>query len=85
MGLRREYHATPQAGGLLTLMVKEMAAQAASRYRLDWVEYSWILEVNAPMRAMAELMAGPPGQDLPRLWQGDLSPVVSDSRSRRYA
>jgi hypothetical protein len=60
MGLRREYHATPQAGGLLALMVTELTAQARARYELDWVEYSWILEINKPMRALAELMAGPP-------------------------
>jgi hypothetical protein len=60
MGIRRAWHGTPQAGGLLALMVREITAQALERYDLDWVEYSWILEINQPMRAMAEILAGPP-------------------------
>jgi len=60
MGIRRAFHATPQAGGLLALMVHELTAQSLARYDLDWVEYSWILEINKPMTAMAELLAGPP-------------------------
>lgn len=60
MGIRRAWHATPQAGGLLALMIKELAEQSLARYELDWVEYSWILEINKPMTALAELLAGPP-------------------------
>jgi hypothetical protein len=59
MGLRREWHATPQAGGLLALMIQTLVGQAQARYRLDWVEFSWILEINKPMRALAESLAGP--------------------------
>jgi len=60
MGLRRQYHASATAGGLLALMIQSMSEQGKARYRLDWIEYSWILEINKPMVALAELMAGPP-------------------------
>ena len=59
MGIRRAWHGTPQAGGLLALMVKEMVAEALNR-NIDWAEYSWILEINKPMTTLAELLAGPP-------------------------
>jgi hypothetical protein len=60
MGLRRQWHATPQAGGLLALMVQALFEQSRDRYRLDWAEFSWVLEINKPMMALGQLMAGPP-------------------------
>ena len=62
MGLRRAWHSSPQAGGLLALMVKEMVTMAQERFDLDWVEYSWVLEINKPMCALGELLAGPPAK-----------------------
>ena len=60
MGLRREWHTTPQAGGLLAMMAQSMIEQGMTRYDLDWVEYSWVLEINKPMMAFGETLAGPP-------------------------
>src|SRR6185437_14977909 len=60
MGLRRRWHATHQAGGLLALMVQSMVAQAKARYHLDWVEFSWVLEINKPMNALGKMLAGAP-------------------------
>ena len=60
MGLRRQWHSTPQAGGLLALMAQSMLEQGVRGHELDWVEYSWVLEINKPMLAFGELLAGPP-------------------------
>jgi hypothetical protein len=60
MGLRREYHGTAQAGGLIALMAKDMVAQAKANYDLDWAEYSWVLEVNKPMLDFGQLLAEDP-------------------------
>ena len=60
MGIRREWHATQQAGLLLAMMLKSMTDQVRTHYRLDWVEYSWVLEINKPMMMLGEMLAGPP-------------------------
>jgi hypothetical protein len=60
MGLRRQYHASREAGGLLAMMAHSMLEQGVARHDLDWVEYSWVLEINKPMLALGEVLAGPP-------------------------
>lgn len=58
LGLRRSYHSSPIAPGLLLLMVSELLATSV-RYQHDWIEFSWVLETNRPMRRIAEMAAGP--------------------------
>ncbi|TCT05595.1 hypothetical protein [Aquabacter spiritensis] len=59
MGIRRAHQNSPLAAGILALMVSE-ALKEARNYDLDWVEFSWVLETNRPMMALARMIAGPP-------------------------
>jgi hypothetical protein len=60
MGIRRAWQSTPRAGALLTLLVNDLVTQCAERYKLDWIEYGWILESNRRMVVLAQTLAGPP-------------------------
>jgi hypothetical protein len=59
LGLKQAYQSTPVGGMLLTLLLSEFLSQMHA-YHLDWVEFSWILETNRRMIAIAEMAAGPP-------------------------
>jgi hypothetical protein len=59
MGVRREYHNSPIAIGILAIFAREFAAEARTK-KLDWVEFSWVLECNKPMNALGRLAAGAP-------------------------
>jgi len=61
LGLRKEFQATPLAPAVLSLLARE-TIELGERYRLEWLEFSWILETNKAMRALAELVAGPPSK-----------------------
>jgi GNAT superfamily N-acetyltransferase len=59
LGVRREYQSTPLAGAFLAQVVGALSRQA-QRYRVDWMEFSWVLETNRRMMALAQRFAGPP-------------------------
>lgn len=59
LGIRREFQQSPLAAGVLALLVKEFVAEARAK-KLDWVEFSWVLESNKAMNALGRLAAGPP-------------------------
>ncbi len=59
MGIRREFQQSPLATGVLALLVREFVAEARTK-KLDWVEFSWVLESNRAMNALGRLAAGPP-------------------------
>lgn len=59
LGVRKRYRATPIAAAVLSLLVAEFI-ELGRHYQLEWVEFSWVLENNAPMVALAQLAAGPP-------------------------
>ena len=61
LGIRRKHRSTPIAAGALSVLVAGMM-ELGRQYRIDWVEYSWVLESNAPMVALAELLAGKPAK-----------------------
>jgi GNAT superfamily N-acetyltransferase len=58
LGIRKQYRGTPLAPAILSLLVAEII-DLGRAYNLDWVEFSWVLETNRPMIAVAELAAGP--------------------------
>lgn len=59
LGVRKEHRHTPLATAVLSLLAAEFL-ELGRAYDLEWVEFSWILESNAPMMKLAELTAGPP-------------------------
>jgi hypothetical protein len=59
MGLRKEFQSSPIAAGMLALLVSEFVGESKD-YPLQWIEFSWVLDVNRPMKALSELAAGPP-------------------------
>lgn len=61
MGLRREVQGTPMAAAMLALLTSDFLEEARS-YPLRWAEFSWVLDVNRPMKALAELAAGKPAK-----------------------
>jgi len=61
LGLRRSYQSTPLAGAFLALVVRDMFAQS-QRYPVDWLEFSWVLETNKRMVALARRLAGAPSK-----------------------
>lgn len=59
MGIRKAYQHTPLGAGVLALLVREFVSEAKTK-KLDWVEFSWVLESNKAMNALGRLAAGPP-------------------------
>ena len=59
LGIRKAYRGTPLAAAILSLLVADIL-DLGRQYDLDWVEFSWILETNEQMNALAVLAAGPP-------------------------
>jgi hypothetical protein len=61
LGIRKQFRNTPISAGILSLLVSEFL-RLSRDYDLEWLEFSWILETNRPMRALAEVAAGPPAK-----------------------
>jgi hypothetical protein len=61
VGLRRSYQSTAIAGAFLVQAIRSYFAQS-QRYRADWFEFSWVLESNKRMVALANRMAGTPAK-----------------------
>lgn len=59
LGIRKAHRGTPLSAAILSLLVADMV-ELGRAYDLDWVEFSWIIETNHQMVALAELAAGPP-------------------------
>ena len=59
LGIRKAHRGTPLSAALLSMLVADILDLGRS-YNLDWVEFSWVLETNQQMNALAELAAGPP-------------------------
>jgi hypothetical protein len=59
MGIKKAYQGTPVGGLLLMLLMDEFNAQM-KHHNLDWAEFSWVLESNTRVTAMAERGFGPP-------------------------
>lgn len=49
------------APAILSLLVADVL-DLGRQYDLDWVEFSWVLETNREMNALAQLAAGPPSK-----------------------
>lgn len=62
LGIRRAWRTTPRGSALVVLLVKDLVVQAASRYNLDWAEYSWVREIDTRMVSLGEAIAGPPAK-----------------------
>ncbi len=58
MGIRREFHKSAMVTGLLGVLMEALMRQHVD-YKIDWVEFSWILEDNKGMRHAAEMLTGP--------------------------
>jgi hypothetical protein len=58
LGIRKVHRGTPLAPAILALLVAQII-ELGRAYDLEWVEFSWILETNRAMVALAELAAGP--------------------------
>ncbi|MBL8574604.1 MAG: dATP pyrophosphohydrolase [Hyphomicrobiaceae bacterium] len=59
MGIRKRHQNSLAAVGVLALLVSDFLVEAR-KHRLDWVEFSWVLESNKPMNALARMTAGDP-------------------------
>lgn len=59
MGIKKAYQATP-VGGLLLMLLMDEFNQQMLHHNLDWAEFSWVLESNNRVTAMAERGFGPP-------------------------
>jgi hypothetical protein len=59
LGIRNKYRATPIAAGVLSIMVAAII-ELGRQYQIEWIEFSWVLETNSAMVAVAELAAGKP-------------------------
>jgi hypothetical protein len=59
LGIRKAHQGTAAAAGILALMVSELLEESKA-HDLNWVEFSWVLEVNKSMNALGRLGAGEP-------------------------
>lgn len=62
LGIRRAWRTTPRGSALVILLVRDLVLQAASKYKLDWAEYSWVRENDTRMMSLGEAIAGPPAK-----------------------
>jgi len=62
LGVRRAWRTTPRGSALVVLLVRDLVLQAASKYDLDWAEYSWVRETDTRMVSLGEAIAGPPAK-----------------------
>lgn len=61
MGIRKTHQNSLAAVGVLALLVADFLDEAR-KYPLEWVEFSWVLENNKPMNALARMAAGEPAK-----------------------
>jgi hypothetical protein len=59
LGIRQEHQRTRLASSVLALLVHEFLEEGKG-WKLDWYEFSWVLENNRAMNALGHLTAGPP-------------------------
>lgn len=70
LGIRKEFRNTPIALAVLSLLLSEHL-ELGRDYDLDWVELSWVLEINGPMVKLGEIAAGAPSK-VYRIYEKDL-------------
>ena len=73
LGIRTRHRATPLATLVLSLLVSEFV-ELGRAYDLDWIEFSWVLETNAPMVKLGQLTAGPPVKRY-RVYERKIAPM----------
>ena len=61
LGVRKKHQGAMGAVGVLALMIAEIV-EASKSHDFDWVEFSWVLETNKPMNALARMAAGEPAK-----------------------
>lgn len=59
MGIRKKHRNPLTAVGILALLVSDFLEEMKN-YNVDWIEFSWILETNRPMKSLAMKAAGAP-------------------------
>lgn len=59
LGIRKRHRTNLIGARILPLLIADFLAEAARR-DIDWVEFSWVLESNRAMNALAQLVAGEP-------------------------
>jgi hypothetical protein len=59
LGIRKSVKGGGMRARMLAMLI-DAYLQVGDNLKLDWVEFSWILESNKPMRHFAEAAAGPP-------------------------
>lgn len=59
LGIAKSHRHTTLAPAMIALLVSEFLSESR-KFELDWVEFSWILETNRAMTALATLAAGAP-------------------------
>lgn len=77
LGIRKRYRGTPLAAGMLAMLVSQFVSEARD-YPFEWLEFSWVLETNRAMIAIAELAAGKPVKTY-RIYQRDIPTVASQA------
>ncbi len=61
LGLRKPFQGTTRGAALFAALVKVSVDDVAA-YRLDWIEFSWILASNKPLITFLDAHFGPPSQ-----------------------
>jgi len=70
LGVRKEHQRSPLALAVVSMLTSHFI-ELGREYNLDWVEFSWVLEVNTAMIKLAELAAGKPSRTY-RLYEQSL-------------
>ena len=71
MGIRKDLQGSFLSAGILAALVREFLRESRE-LPLDWVEFSWVLETNRPVNALAQMIAGPPVLRY-RFYQGEIT------------
>lgn len=72
MGLRKVHQSGPFATSMLAMLVAEFIEEARN-YPIEWIEFSWVLDSNRPMRRLAEFATGKPPAKTYRIYQRALT------------
>jgi hypothetical protein len=62
LGVRQAWQTSPLGSSLVVLLVRDLSIQAATRYDINWAEFSWVRETDPRMMALGEATAGPPAK-----------------------
>lgn len=62
LGLRREFQGQLRGAGMFAALMKS-AIEDVSRYRLDWMEFSWVLASNRPLVTFLRSTTGEPAKN----------------------